>query len=298
MNFEDVYSHYMSNRGRLLDLKSNKIINDGSCSETLKKLHYVPVDLVYIKARNQALDYYLSNNDDSKGIIDSLKKQLKNALDLWNKMSDKDNRKSRYYKKIFDILNDVKEDITELGVLDVEEYYRDLNEIEYIRNWCISNNVEYDNESYELYVERFKFLSQIIGIDAQMIENNNIDEYIKIMSIDIPSDYKCYLLNYPDLKHYLLQGTIFFEVDSRDDFRAQIRNNGNWKSWQLINSQVRFFIEELNYCYFDNDEYYLLYNNTEKKYNYYNKTKKNEMLIFRLSEGYKCFAIIIQKVII
>lgn len=298
MDFRDIFNYYACSKCcKYINVKTNKVINDyGFCSEDLKRIPYSSIDLD-INAQIQALDYYLSNNNDIEEKINLMKRQLKKSLDLWNKMSDKNDVNSQDYRNIIDVVDSVSEEIMELGISYIEDYYDGLNEIEYVKDWCISNNLEYDNDSYELYVEQFKFCSRAFGIDTQEIETNNIEEYIKIMNIDIPSDFRCFSYDYPKFKHFLYEKVIIFKANSYNCSETHIFKNENWKSWYLINPYIRPIIEDLDRCYLGND-YYLLYNNTEKKYDYFDKNKKNEMLIFCLNKGQHNYAISIKKIIV
>lgn len=331
MTFRDIYHHYKVNRGNYIDLETNKIIkvkkndnfseefdekdyycchksdvgvyfrskkkkkNDCNsfCSETVKKILYAPFELD-IKSRFQALDYYLSNNNNYKEEINEMKNQLEKALKVYEKLPEDDEDSDDYWF-VIDTVGRISEEIMELGISYIEDYYEGLNEIEYARDLFINNNIEYEEDTYDLFVEQFKGSTEIIGWEE--IDNHNMNEYIKIMDIDIPNKCEHYIAEYPDFKYLLFKEKMIFEVDSHDDFWANVYKNENWKPWQLINSRVRSLIGDFDHIDLYRD-FYLLYNNTEKKYNYYDEHKKNEILLFALHEGREHLRLYVKKIIL
>lgn len=326
MNFGDIYYHYKSNCGKYVDLETNKIImvkNDygyffnesnyyccyksdvgayfrpkmkidcnNFCSENVKKIPSSSFELI-IKSQFQTLAYYAANNKKNEKEIKEMKVQLEEALKVNDNLNEND-KESEEYWFVVDTVGRISEEFIELGISNVEDYYSDLNEIEYIRDWCIANNVEYEKDTYDLFVEQFKYSSNILEWKKT---DNKIDEYIKMMTIDIPRNFEHYIIKYPDFKYLLFEEKIVFKVNSIEDFDLHIINNGNWKKIQRINYELRSIIEDFDSSYLYND-FYLLYNNTEKKYNYYDKNKKNEVFIFRLHEWLGNYELYIKKMIL
>ena len=293
MTFRDIFSDFNYNSGKYVDLKTNKIIRCSNyISKDIKKIPFCPINLD-LKAEIQAIDYYISKNKDSEKILNEKKLQLLNAIKKYDELVNKSDLKSDEYNSIVAISNKIGDEIEELGIQRIEDYYSTLNYIEYLKEWCINNDIEFEKESYDVFVEQFKSSSKII--EWEKTDSNRIAEYIHIMDINLQNDCQLFSIKYTDFKHLLLEEKIVCKTDICDSYRSIVQKNGNWKPLSVINSKIRCIIQDFLDDY---EDYYLVYNNTEKKYNYYDISKVNELFIFRIHECNNGFEIYIKKIML
>lgn len=280
MNFEDIYNELRYNEGKYIDIRNNKIFNN--VSETaahIKKIPICPI-VLDIEAQTQTLDYYLSTNKASIKYVEEKKIQLADILKIYGELKNKDDFEEENYKYIVSISNVISEEFEEFGLTFIEDYFTEFNYCKYLKQWCDDNGINYEVDNYDNFVRNLKCTSSIFDWKEDNVEK--IMKYEKIIDIKIPTISKYYYIDYNENFGLITDEKIILNIVDKNTIFSNILENGNWKPWHAINKKVREKLQEISIQYSD---FYLVYNATEKKYNFYNnKSTKNKIIVFRYHE--------------
>jgi len=276
MNFEELYIEIINNEGKCINKHNYEITNfkDKDCVI----IPYFPLSQK-INAEIEAIDYEVKirkNNDDE---LYKIKNNLLELLKKYNNLKDedKDNRDSKDFITLIELHNVIIDNLWDLNTT-ADEYYLTINQVKYIKDFCDKNEIKYDINEYKIFLDSLRY--SYCGLFKW--ENGDINDirlkYESIIGFKFPQNSNYSFIEYKDNIELIKQESIKF--DSSILFLAS--KTDNWILFDDINKIIR---EKILRYQLARKDYYLVYNITEKKYNYYDNSKKNKIMFIRCQDN-------------